>query len=153
MTLLIPGIAGLMGVLVMTLLLRRARYLWLPETQMIRAIGSVLTKDAEHALMPGFVVHTTVGVVFAYIYYLFLSTAPALPEGGKGIAVMMVVCGVMGLVHGLIVTLFLVISVAQYHPVAEFRKLEPGDMASHVLGHLGYGLTVGFCLSWLPMVM
>ncbi len=150
---LVPGIAGILGVLVMTLLLRRARFLRLPETQMIRAIGAMITKDASRALWPGFLVHLSAGIVFAYIYALFLSTAPTQGEGGMGLFLMVVVCTLMGFVHGLIVTLFLVISVAQYHPVESFRKLEPGDMAAHVIGHIGYGATVGFVLGWLPGVL
>ncbi|MDJ0841657.1 MAG: hypothetical protein QNK37_34440 [Acidobacteriota bacterium] len=148
MELLVPGISGFLGVLVMTFFIRRARFFHLPETQMIRAIGSMITRDSANALWPGFVAHTIAGIIFAYVYWVFLETAPV--ETGFPHAVLVVVCTMMGFVHGLIVTLILVISVSQYHPLPEFRKLEPGDMAAHVIGHIAYGLTVGLGLAWLP---
>lgn len=149
----VPALAGFAGVIVMTVFLRRSRFFSLPETQMIRAIGSMLTKDPKTALVPGFIVHMGFGIVFAYIYQLFLSTAPGMEPGAIRFWVLVIVCTMMGAVHGLIVTLFLVISVAQYHPVEEFRKLEAGDMAAHVIGHVVYGLTVGVMLAWLPRVL
>jgi len=150
---LVPGIAGFCGVLVMTLLMRRARFIRLPETQMIRAIGAMITKDEDRALWPGFFCHLIAGIVFAYIYALLLTTAPKQADTGMGLFLYIVVCTLMGLVHGLVVTLFLVISVAQYHPVERFRRLEPGDMAAHVIGHVVYGAMVGFVLGWLPGVL
>ena len=150
MNFLIPGISGLVGALVMTLFLRRARYLGLPETQMIRAIGSFITKDIETALWPGFFAHLGAGIFWAYIYAFMLSYAPT--EEGH-VATVAVVCALMGLVQGLMVNLFLEIAVAQYHPVEEFRKIEPRDMAAHVVSHITYGATVGFLLGYLPKLM
>ena len=149
----VPAIAGFAGVIVMTLALRRSRFFGLPETQMIRAMGSLITKDPKTALMPGFVIHASGGIFFAYFYSLILSTAPGVEPGAIGFWIVVIVCTLMGVVHGLIVTLFLVISVAQYHPVEEFRKLEAGDMAAHVIGHIVYGFTTGVMLAWLPTVL
>lgn len=142
-----PLIAGILGVIVMTFFFRRARFFHLPETQMIRAIGSMVTKDYETALLPGTIIHTIGGIMFAYLYSFLLSTAPN-TEGS--VMVVVVVCTMMGVVHGLVVTLFLVISVAQYHPLERFRQLDPGDMAAHVISHIAYGLTVGTTLGFLP---
>lgn len=144
-----PLIAGLAGVMVMTFFLRRARYFHLPETEMIRAIGSSITRRADNALLPGTIIHTAGGVFFAYVYSFLLSTAPA---SGDSLMVYVVACTLMGLVHGLVVTLFLVITVSQYHPLEQFKKLEPGDMAAHVISHIAYGLTVGLCLGKLPVM-
>ena len=148
----VPALAGFAGVIVMTIFLRRSRFFSLPETQMIRAIGSMITKDPKTALVPGFIIHSAFGILFAYVYHMLLSTAPGVEPGAIGFWVVVVVCTMMGAVHGLIVTLFLVISVAQYHPVEEFRKLEAGDMAAHVIGHVVYGFTIGIMLAWLPKV-
>ncbi|MCB1041971.1 MAG: hypothetical protein KDC35_03480 [Acidobacteria bacterium] len=142
-----PLIAGIAGVVVMSFFLRRARFLHLPETEMIRAIGSAITKRVDNALLPGTIIHTAGGVLFAYVYSFLLSTAP---DAAGSMMVIVVACTLMGLVHGLVVTLFLVITVAQYHPIDEFKKLEPGDMAAHVISHIAYGLTVGICLGVLP---
>lgn len=152
MTWLVPALAGFVAVLVMTVVLRRSRFFGLPETQMIRAIGSMITKDPKNALVPGFIAHTCFGVVFAYFYSYMLSTTPAGEPGAVGFGLVVAVCTLMGAVHGLIVTLFLVIAVAQYHPVNEFRKLNGGDMAAHVIGHIVYGVVVGVMLAWLPNV-
>ena len=143
----VPAISGFAGVVIMTIFLRRARYLHLPETQMIRAVGSFFTKNYDTALLPGTVLHFVAGIAFAYFYALFLTTAP---DTGGNPAVPIVVCTLIGFVHGLIVTLFLVITVAQYHPLDQFRKLDPGDMGSHVIAHVAYGATVGFGLAYLP---
>ncbi len=140
---LVPAVAGLCGVAVMTFFLRRARFLHLPETQMVRAIGSYVTKRADNALLPGSIAHAAAGIVFAYIYRYLLTTVP---DYGESVATPIVVCSIMGLVHGLIVTLFLVIAVAQYHPVKQFQRLDPSDMAAHVIAHLTYGATVGVLL-------
>lgn len=143
--LLMPLIAGICGVVVMTLFLRRARFFHLPETQMVRAIGSLVTKKVEGSLLPGTLIHCSAGLVFAYCYYFFLTTAP---DPGDSWQIIVIVCTMIGLVHGLIVTLFLVITVAQYHPIDEFRALTPGDMAAHVIAHIAYGATVGWVLVW-----
>ncbi len=145
-----PLIAGLTGVVVMNFFLRRARFLHLPETQMIRAIGSSITRNADNALLPGTIIHTVGGIFFAYVYAFLLSTAP---DTQGSLMVYVVACTLMGLVHGLVVTLFLVISVSQYHPLDQFKKLEPGDMAAHVISHIAYGLTVGLGLGILPRLL
>ena len=56
-----PLIAGIAGVVVMSFFLRRARFLHLPETEMIRAIGSAITKRVDNALLPGTIIHTAGG--------------------------------------------------------------------------------------------
>ncbi len=146
----VPFLAGLGGVIVMSFFLRRSRFLHLPETQMIRALGSIITKKKENALLPGAIAYTIGGIVFAYCYAFFLTTAP---DAHGSIMLMVVVCTLIGFVHGLMVTLFLVISVAQYHPIKEFRRLQPEDMAAHVIAHVAYGATVGLLMGWLPKVL
>ena len=152
MNFIMPGVAGIAGVLVMTVVMRRASVLHLPETQMIRAIGAIITKDADRALWPGFVVHLIAGTLIAYLYMMLLSTAPLPSDGNIGAITLVVACTLMGLVHGVVVTLFLVISVAQYHPIEQFRRLNPGDMAAHVIGHLAYGAIVGLMFGQLGVL-
>lgn len=143
----VPILAGLLGVAVLTFFVRRARFIMLPETDMVRAIGSLITKNYENALIPGAIAHIFAGIVFAFAYAFALNTAPS-PEGSA--MVIIVVCSLIGLVHGIMVTLFLVISVAQYHPLERFRKLNGGDMAAHVISHLAYGATVGATFAFVP---
>ncbi|CAM2010687.1 hypothetical protein [Acanthopleuribacter pedis] len=147
MSFLIPGLAGFFGVLVMTFFLRRARYLHLPESQMVRAIGSLITRNYETSLLPGTLVHMAMGTLFGYGYSMLLSTAPI---SGTNPFIGIALCSFMGLVHGMIVTLFLVIAVAQNHPLERFKSLTPEDMMSHVIAHLAYGMTVGFMFVVLP---
>lgn len=141
----IPGLAGFMGTLVMTFVLRRARFLHLPETQMVRAIGSFITRDFNNALIPGTVVHLFMGTIFAYVYAALLDTIPM--EQNHPFFVV-ISCTFIGLIHGIVVTLFLIIAVAQYHPLEQFRAFKPEDTAAHVLGHLAYGLVVGLILGY-----
>lgn len=150
MSFIIPGLAGFFGVLVMTFFLRRARYLHLPESQMVRAVGSLVTRNYETSLVPGTTIHFGMGILFGYGYSILLSTVPM--TGGNPLIVI-ALCSFMGLVHGLIVTLFLVIAVAENHPLERFKSLTPGDMTSHVISHLAYGATVGFFLTGLPTMM
>jgi hypothetical protein len=141
----IPGFAGFLGTLAMTFVLRRARYLHLPETQMVRAIGSFVTRDYNNALVPGTVIHLFMGTIFAYLYAALLDTIPM--EQNHPFFVV-ISCTFIGFVHGIVVTLFLIIAIAQYHPLEAFRKFQPEDTASHVIGHLVYGLVVGLIMGF-----
>ncbi|MCB1052789.1 MAG: hypothetical protein KDC71_19460 [Acidobacteria bacterium] len=146
----LPLIAGILGSVTMTVVMRRSGVFRLPETQMIRAIGSFYTKNMDNALVPGFIAHIAAGIGFAYLYWFLIQTAP---DQVNSRIVIMVVCMLIGLVHGIIVTLFLVISVAQYHPLKEFRELQPGDMAAHIIAHFVYGVVVGLVLGFGPSLL
>jgi len=150
----VPAIAGLIGVIVMNIFLRAVKIFNVPESQMIRAIGSIVTKNADTAMVPGTILHAIGGLFFAYVYYVLIHFTPEISNEMEGGAVIfMFICGLIGIVHGLLVTLFLVISVAQYHPLERYRSMEPSDMAAHVIAHGAYGATVGFMIGWLPTVL
>ena len=49
----------------------------------------------------------------------------------------------IGFLHGFILSFILVTSVAEHHPLAEFREAGVGVALSHFLGHIIYGTLVG----------
>ena len=49
----------------------------------------------------------------------------------------------MGIFHGIVVSMVLVMAVSDSHPLEQFREAGFGVAISHFIGHVVYGLTVG----------
>lgn len=139
MELLMPAIAGLAGSLVMMAVMKSPSYLHIPETRMVSAVGSYFTHDKKNAQVAGTAIHMAMGIIFAYGYMLLMSTAPGSVAGVTSL----IVYTIMGTIHGVVVALFLEIAVVQYHPMKEYRRLQPGELGSHVFAHVAYGFTLG----------
>lgn len=134
--------AGIVGVLGMTLLMWLVTRLGLTNADMVRAIGSVFTKSNESAMVVGVLLHTVSGVVFAMLYMIGF--------GLLGIHTGLLYC-LMGVVfggaHGFVMSFILVSTVAQHHPMEEFREAGPSVAAAHFAGHIVYGLLVGLVVA------
>ena len=139
-------VAGLLGGAVME------GVLWLigrggwAKADMIVALGSLLTKSRENAWRVGALVHAVSAIVFAIGYALLMHAlgSTAMPWSaalGAGI----------GFAHGLIVSLGLVWVVAEQHPLAEFNDAGLAIGLSHIVGHVAYGLVVGFVVGVSPL--
>ena len=108
------------------------------NADMIRAVGSLFTKKYDNSLIPGIVIQFSFGIFFAIIYIAILNffVPPSLPKGlFAGFA--------MGFFHGIVVSLALVITVAEHHPLETFRHSGFAVAAAHVIGHIIYGVTIG----------
>ena len=141
-------LAGLIGTSAMIAAMALIHKLKLANADMVRAIGGIYTKSHESSFLPGLIIHYFNGIVFALLYSFLLSFSPVLSPGTA-----MIICGLTGFVHGLMVGLFLMVMVAEYHPIPEFRNAGPDVAAAHVFGHIVYGIAVGsvFALGWTSL--
>lgn len=138
MVILIPLLAGFVATAFMCFfmeILTRARF---ANADMVRAVGSLFTKSYENSLIPGLIVQFGFGIVFGFIYFAILSvfTSGSVLSG-------MTAGLVMGFFHGMVVSLALVIAVAEHHPLEQFQNAGLTVAASHLGGHIIYGFVVG----------
>jgi len=131
----LSGILGTGGMsLVMWLITRSG----LANADMVRAVGSIYTRSYENALLPGIIMHFTAGIIFAFLYVVFLSLFSL---GSVGAYIGM---GAMtGVFHGLVVSFLIVVLVAEHHPIEQFQKAGSEVAVAHLVGHIIYGLIVG----------
>jgi hypothetical protein len=109
---------------------------------MVRALGSLVTRRYENSLPVGWVIHFSAGSAFALIY------AQALEMTGFPTATLVVlICAVFALFHGSIVSLLLVVIIAEHHPLERFRQAGLPVAITHIAAHLVYGLVVGAGIS------
>ena len=132
------AMAGIAGALVMIGVMYAIHYLGLVEADMIRAIGSIITKSDEDALPIGWAVHSVTGVVFSFIYVGFWSLFPI-----QGTVELFLFGILAGGFHGLVVSFILVSVVAGRHPLERFRNAGIGIAVAHLIGHVAYGAVVG----------
>ena len=82
------------------------------------------------------ILHFVAGVIFAYLYYAIFAYI-------KGIDLNWISGLFAGLVHGVLVMLFVAIAVLEHHPVKQYQRRGPMTGFLQVLGHGIYGLVVG----------
>ncbi len=131
----VPLLAGLVATSVMTLLLMMPHWFGLPRVDLIRAVGSFVTKNRETAFWPGMALNFFVGIVFGYVYYwAFRFTGiPLTPLFGA----------VAGAVHGAMAMLFAVVGILEHHPDKRYQQRGPMTAFAQLLGHIVYGIIVG----------
>ena len=135
LVIILSGILGTCGMSFVMWLINRSG---LANADMIRAVGSIYTRSYENALLPGIIMHFTAGIIFAFLYVIFLSIFSL---GSVGAYIGM---GAMtGVFHGLVVSFLLVVSVAEHHPLEQFQKAGSEVAVAHLAGHIIYGLIVG----------
>ena len=116
------------------------------KADMIRALGSLLTKKTENALFPGIVTHFLSGLMFAFPYAILVNALSLNAWWALGLAGM-----VLGLFHGFIVGFLLVAFVAESHPLEAYRDVGVSVAVAHVMGHVVYGAIVGLCCAVLTI--
>ncbi len=139
--------AGIVGTTGMTLVMRMIDRGTRINAGMVVAIGSVFTRSREGAARVGLAVHFTAGVLFAVLYttlFAFYDIAGLLHFVGIGLG--------FGFIHGFVMSFILVIAVAEYHPLEEFREAGFAVAVVHVVGHIVYGTLVGLIIGlWGPL--
>jgi hypothetical protein len=140
------SLAGLLGAVAMTVVMRGISSTRWARADMIVAVGSLLTKSRDNAFLVGLFLHGISAVVFGVVYGLLLlaggmATWPAGLFAGAGI----------GVFHGLVVSLSLCWLVAEQHPVEEFRHVSIAVAFAHFVGHVAYGAVVGLALAFAPL--
>jgi hypothetical protein len=139
-------LAGLAGTGAMTLLMSFVTKAGLANADMVRAIGSLFTGSLDRALLVGATLYTMGGLVFAMLYAIALSFFPV-----QGFWPLFGASALLGFVHGFLMSFFLVVVVAEHHPIERFRDAGFGVALSHLLGHVAYGMGVGVVLGLLGL--
>lgn len=135
------AIIGVIATSVMSSFLLLITGLKISNVDMIRAIGSIYTKSKKTALLPGVFAHFTAGVVFCHLYLILFNIFPLSVDN----PFIYIILGTLsGMVHGVVVSLLLVILVAEHHPLKEFRRAGFDVAVFHLLAHVVYGFIVGF---------
>jgi uncharacterized membrane protein YagU involved in acid resistance len=130
--------AGVVGTTLMTLVMSIVHERGWATADMIRAIGSAVTGSYERSFKPGLLLHFALGIVFAFPYVLVLAGVNLPSIWG-----MIGVGGLIGFVHGFVMSFILIAAVAEKHPVQQFQRAGFEVAAAHVLGHVAYGVGVG----------
>lgn len=131
-------LAGILATAAMSGALYAIHWRGLAEADMVRAIGSLITRKEENAMLPGLILHFLSGIVFSFLYVIVWSSLPL--EG----FVHYVALGVLtGFAHGLVVSFVLVVLVAEHHPVPRFQQAGIEVALAHLAAHVVFGLMVG----------
>ncbi len=131
-------IAGLAGSAAMDGVMHLITRSGVTPAPMTTALGSLFTRSLETASLVGWFIHGVSGVAFAMLYTLLflafgLEAALACLVAGLGI----------GFLHGIVVSIMLVMVVSEHHPIEAFRNAGIEVGVAHLAGHLAYGATVG----------
>lgn len=130
--------AGVISTFIMVIFLELVTRTKLANADMVRAIGSIITKDYDKAFFPGLIIQFSFGIVFSFIYFGILSYFTSVININ---GIMM--GGLMGLFHGIVVGFVGVITVAEHHPLTKFKQAGFTVAIAHLFGHVVYGLSIG----------
>ena len=107
------------------------------NANMVRAIGSAVTRSAETSLWPGLIIQFVSGILFAFIYMTALNMLQM-----QEILSLVIAGGVIGFAHGFAFS-FVMVILAEHHPVEKFQNAGFQVAIVHFLAHIVYGLLVG----------
>ena len=138
MEILLTIAGGIVATAVMSLGLYFIHWGGLANADMIRAIGSAVTRTEEGALLPGLIIHFSSGIIFAFIYIVFWSL-----WGIQSVTIYLLLGLLLGAAHGLVVSFMLLALVAEHHPLPRFQQAGVGVAFAHLIGHVVYGAVLG----------
>ena len=131
-------LAGLIGTGGMTLAMWLIHKSGMANADMVRAIGSLFSRDLDESLTPGLIIHFVIGALIAFIYVILISLFhPTSVAATIGTGAM------IGVFHGVAFSFLLVVAVAEHHPLEHFRNAGLEVALAHLVGHIVYGLLVG----------
>ncbi len=137
MLILMAIIAGFIATAGMTAFLWAVDRSGWTNADMVRAVGSLITKSYHNALGVGLVVHFISGMIIAGVYIHILSLLAL-----TNFATELMMGGIMGFAQGFVVGLS-IIRQSYRHPVEEFQKADYQVAIAHIAGHVVYGLLIG----------
>ncbi len=141
MTLLTILTSGLLAALLMGLVGFFLQYLGLHRADMITSVGTLFTHEPKRALSVGWLVQLTFGALFALAYAFVWSYLDHLTFG-----IFLLVGAITGFIHGLVVSIMLVIEIAEHHPNPAYRNIGFTIALSYIGTHVIYGLALGYLL-------
>ena len=140
------ALAGILGALAMTAVMKLLCRAGVGCGDMIVAVGSLLTRSKDNAQLVGVFLHLISAVFFGILYALLLMALgfSAWPGG-------LVVGAFFGVFHGLVVSLSLCWVVADQHPLEEFRSVSIPVALVHFFGHVVFGAVAGLVIAVSPL--
>lgn len=133
--------SGLLAALAMGIVGFFLQYLGIHRADMITSVGSLFTKNAKRAFSVGWLVHLLVGAIFGFVYAFVWSYFVAPTSLG-----FMALGVITGFLHGLVVSIMLVIEIAEHHPDPKYRRLGFPIALSYIGTHVIYGIALGYLL-------
>jgi hypothetical protein len=130
-------IAGLIGTTGMTIVLWTVDRTGRVNANMVRALGSALTRSVDTSLLPGLAIQYISGVIFAFFYIYFLQMLKLSDALSFAIA-----GGVIGFAHGFAFS-FIMVILAEHHPIEKFQNAGFQVAITHFFAHIVYGGLVG----------
>lgn len=118
---------------------------------MLRALGSVITRKYENSFKPGLAIHLIGGILFALIYVFVWSMFPEIASAS--VARHILLGAFCGFAQGLVTSISLVVFVAEHHPLEQFRVAGFNVAIVHLFAHVVYGATVGGLAGSLHLVL
>ncbi|MDB5038601.1 MAG: hypothetical protein JWQ35_2129 [Bacteriovoracaceae bacterium] len=137
-TILLAGIAGTSG---MTLFLYAMHGRKIRTGDIIRAVGSIVTRSEKNAFFVGLILHYCMGIFFAFVYSLLIGLSPV-----KSHLDSILFCSFFGFLHGVIMVIIFTIFVAEHHPIKRFQQAGVSVVVAQFLAHIIYGTLVGAVL-------
>ncbi len=135
---LVSVIAGLAGTGGMTLVLWSIDRSGWANADMVRALGSAVTRSVETSLAPGLIIHFAAGIPFAMLYIYALSMLKF-----TTLLSIMLASGIIGLAHGFAFS-FVMVILSEHHPVERYKEAGFEVALAHFVSHIVFGLLVGF---------
>lgn len=139
-------LAGVAGTVLMTLLMTFINHVGWANGDMIRALGSAVTRSYDNSFIQGLFIHFASGITFAFPYVFVIGGL-----GLQSLAAMIAIGGLIGVVHGFVMSFVLVAAVAEKHPLPQFQEAGFEVAAVHVVGHIVYGIGVGAVVALLSI--
>lgn len=132
-------VVGLLATAIMTLFLYLIRAIKIADTDMLSAVGTLVTRDNEnHSRSIGLVIHLIAGVAFAFIY--LIAAASLGFEPGRDFIYFGTI---IGFAHGVVFSIVMAVLVAEHHPIERFREKGFTVVAAHAVAHIIYGFSIG----------
>ncbi|MBU44073.1 MAG: hypothetical protein CMN76_12695 [Spirochaetaceae bacterium] len=139
-------VAGLIATLGMSAVMYGIHATGLTNADMVRALGSLITKGKQKAMSAGFIAHLISGIMFAFPYAIIISAFTQ-----TAISSPLTLGALLGLFHGFVFSFMMIALVAENHPLEEYRSAGVSVAVAHILGHIAYGVLVGMMVYALPI--
>ena len=142
---LVPAVAGLLGTVAYLIFQLLPRQLGIARVDLVRAMGTFVTKNRDTAFVPGLAISFVLGIVMAYVYYAFISYIRGIPPNWLS--------GLFyGLVQGAVFMLYTVVVVLEHHPDKNYQRRGPMTGLMQLAANGIFGLVVGaICGTYAPI--
>ena len=137
-------VAGLIGAVIMNLFLRWVSASFDEPVNMVKALGSFITRSLENAVLVGTVFHLTFGAIFGTLYSALLHSMQA-----NGLPVALFTGFGFGFVHGLFNSYLMMFVMGESHPIEKYRRSTFSIGVLYLIAHVIYGGVVGVLIGLL----